>query len=81
MSWDVRILILFLEEEMKRKLASLLLCGALSLSVLTGCGGSNEESAAQSDVKTIFTLLLLLAKVQSFFVEFGNGDMKMMFAI
>ena len=39
MSWDVRILILFLEEEMKRKLASLLLCGALSLSVLTGCGG------------------------------------------
>ena len=40
---------------MKRKLASLLLCGALSLSVLTGCGGSNEESAAQSDVKTIFT--------------------------
>ena len=40
---------------MKRKLASLLLCGALSLSVLTGCGGSNEESAVENDVKTIFT--------------------------
>ena len=40
---------------MKRKLASLLLCGALSLSVLTGCGGSNEESTVENDVKTIFT--------------------------